>query len=86
MSPPTLQPVQNGVRGKTKLSRGLPKTGVRSGEPTTVRSGPARIFLNGDEFVGTQLPTPPDELEVTDREWIRSTLDRKDGSTAAIAR
>jgi hypothetical protein len=74
------------VRGKTKLSRGLPKTGVRSGEPTTVRSGPARIFLDGDEFVGTQLPTPPDELEVTDLEWIRSTLDRKDGSMAAIAR
>jgi hypothetical protein len=50
--PPTLQLVKNGVHGKAKLSRGLPETGVRLGEPTTVRSGPARIFPDGDKFVG----------------------------------
>jgi hypothetical protein len=49
--------------------------------------GVGRLRDNGgDKFMGSQLPTPPGELGVTDIEWIRSTPDRKDGSTAAIAR
>jgi hypothetical protein len=78
--------VKNGVHDKAKLSRGLPKTGVRLGEPSTVRSGQAMIFHGGDKFVGSQLPILPGELGVTDRELIRSAPDQKDGSTVAIAR
>jgi hypothetical protein len=86
VSPPNLTTGAKWRARQNEAIQGLTEGRVRSGEPTTVRSGPARIFLDGDEFAGTQLPTLPDELAVTDREWIRSTLDRKDGSTAAIAR
>jgi hypothetical protein len=77
--------VQNGVHGKAKLSRGLPETWVRLGEPTTVRSGPARIFLDGDKFVGSPLSIPPEEPGVTYNKLIRNVPDRMDGSTAATA-
>ena len=83
--PPTLQPVQNGVHDKAKLFQGLPETGVRLGELTTVRSGPARTFLDGDKFVGSLLSIPPDEPRVTYSELIRNAPDRMGGSTAAIA-
>jgi hypothetical protein len=86
MLPPTQQPVQNEVYAKVKLSRGLPETRVRLGKPSTVRSGPARIFHDGDQFVGTLLPIPPGEPGVTDSEMIRSVPDRMDGSTTATAR
>jgi hypothetical protein len=78
--------VQNGVYAKVKLSRGLPETRVRLGKPSTVCSGPERIFHDGDQFVGTLLPIPPSEPGVTDNEMIRSAPDRMDGSTTATAR
>jgi hypothetical protein len=84
--PPTLQPVQNGVHGKAKLSQGLSETEVRLGELTTVRNGPARTFLDGDKFVGSLLSIPPHEPRVTYTELIRNAPDRMDGSTAVIAR
>jgi hypothetical protein len=73
--PPTQQPVQNGAHVKLKLSRGLPETRVRLGKPSTVRSGPTRIFHDGDQFVGTLFPIPPGEPGVTDSEMIRSSPD-----------
>jgi hypothetical protein len=84
--PPTLQPVQNGVHGKAKLFQGLPETGVRLGELTTVHGGPAQTFPNSDKFVGSLLLIPPDEPRVTYSELIRNAPDRMGGSTAAIAR
>jgi hypothetical protein len=41
------QPVQNGVYVKVKLSSGLPETGMKLGEPATVRSG---LTNTGEKF------------------------------------
>jgi hypothetical protein len=43
--------VQNEVYVKVKFSKGLPETGVKQGEPTTVCSDPTWNFHDGDEFV-----------------------------------
>jgi hypothetical protein len=73
--PPTQQPAQNGALVKVKLSRGLPETRVRLGKPSTVRSGPVRIFHDNDQFVGTLLPIPPSEHGITAHRMIRSAPD-----------